>query len=87
MRAIQPGEEDLWANTAAAGWGETEELAEFVCKIGEVVARSQGSFCEYPTDRRTIPTTGCVSEIPVVPASNSVSPSTAWVHPRMRTAR
>jgi len=45
VRGIHPGEEDLWARTAAAGWGETAELAAFVREIGEVMARSEGSFC------------------------------------------
>ncbi len=45
VRGIDPGEEDLWARVAAKGWGETAELAAFVREIGEVMARSKGSFC------------------------------------------
>jgi hypothetical protein len=45
VRWIDPGEEDLWARVAAEGWGDTAELAAFVREIGEVMARSKGSFC------------------------------------------
>jgi len=45
VRGIDPGEEDLWARVAAEGWGEIAELAAFVREIGEVMARSKGSFC------------------------------------------
>jgi hypothetical protein len=45
VRCIDSGEEDLWAQTAAEGWGETAELADFVRKIGRVSARSKGSLC------------------------------------------
>jgi len=45
VRCINPAEEDLWAETAAAGWGETAEIAAFVRKIGAVAARSKGSLC------------------------------------------
>lgn len=43
--AVEPGEEDLWAETAAQGWGETADLAGFVRKLGAVAARSKGSLC------------------------------------------
>jgi hypothetical protein len=45
VRSINPGEEQLWADTAAEGWGETTELVEFVRKLGAVAARSKGSLC------------------------------------------
>jgi GNAT superfamily N-acetyltransferase len=45
VRCIEPGEEQLWADTATEGWGETAELAEFVRKLGAVAARSKGSLC------------------------------------------
>ncbi len=45
VREIGPGEEDLWARVAAEGWHETAELATFVTEIGEIMARSKGSFC------------------------------------------
>ena len=45
VRGIDPGEEDLWARVAAEGWGESEELSAFVRDIGQVIARSKGSFC------------------------------------------
>jgi hypothetical protein len=42
VRCIDPGEEDLWADTAAQGWGETQELGEFVRNLGKVATRSKG---------------------------------------------
>ena len=45
VRCIDSGEEDLWAQTAALGWGETAEVAAFVRKLGAVAARSKGSLC------------------------------------------
>lgn len=45
VRGIDPGEEDLWARVAAEGWGETAELSAFVRDMGQVIARSKGSFC------------------------------------------
>jgi len=45
VRCINPGEEDLWAQTGAEGWGETAEVAAFVRKLGTVAARSKGSLC------------------------------------------
>jgi len=44
VRCINPGEEVLWAETAAEGWGETAELAAFVRNLGKVAARSKGSL-------------------------------------------
>jgi GNAT superfamily N-acetyltransferase len=44
VRCTNPGEEDLWAETAAEGWGETAELAAFVRQLGKVAARSKGSL-------------------------------------------
>jgi hypothetical protein len=45
VRCINPGEEDLWAQTAADGWGETAELAAFVRNLGKVAVRSKASLC------------------------------------------
>jgi hypothetical protein len=42
VRCIDPGEEVLWAETAAQGWGETAELANFVRKLGKVTTLSKG---------------------------------------------
>jgi hypothetical protein len=42
VRCINPGEEDLWAQTAAEGWGETAALAAFIRQMGKVAARSKG---------------------------------------------
>lgn len=42
-RIIEPGEEDLWARTSAAGWSsEMEGLAEFMFDFGRVGASSKG---------------------------------------------
>jgi len=44
VRMAAAGEEDLWSETAARGWGESPELAAFVRDIGQVSARSRGTF-------------------------------------------
>lgn len=44
-RRIAAGEERLWAETSAGGWGETPDLAAFVQGFGEVAASSSGSQC------------------------------------------
>lgn len=44
-RPARPGEESRWAETAAAGWGETPELAGFMRDFGEVTARAEGTTC------------------------------------------
>ena len=39
-------EADLWARTAAEGWGsESPELADFMFQLGQINARSEGTFC------------------------------------------
>jgi hypothetical protein len=45
VRCIDAGEGDLWAETAAEGWGESAELMAFVRKLGAVAVRSTGSLC------------------------------------------
>jgi hypothetical protein len=45
VRAIEAGDVDRWADTAAAGWGETPELAEFIRSFGMISARSEGVTC------------------------------------------
>jgi GNAT superfamily N-acetyltransferase len=43
VRRIEPGEVDLWADTAARGWGETPELAEFMRAFGTITATAGGT--------------------------------------------
>ena len=45
VRTIDPGEGQLWADTAARGWGETAELAAFVRELGGISARTNGTVC------------------------------------------
>jgi hypothetical protein len=40
VRLIKTGEEDVWADTAAKGWGEFPELGDFLRELGKVTARS-----------------------------------------------
>lgn len=43
VRIVGGGEHELWAQTAARGWGETEELANFILGLAKVgAARSNG---------------------------------------------
>lgn len=41
VRPIAPGEEARWADTAARGWGETPELADFMRGFGLVTAHAR----------------------------------------------
>lgn len=44
-RIIEPGEEDLWAKTSAAGWSsepEMEAFGDFMFEFGQICARSEG---------------------------------------------
>lgn len=41
-RPIEPGEESLWAETMARGWGESVELAAFMLDFGRVSAGCEG---------------------------------------------
>jgi GNAT superfamily N-acetyltransferase len=43
VRRLEPGEVDLWADTAARGWGETPELAEFMRAFGTITATAEGT--------------------------------------------
>jgi GNAT superfamily N-acetyltransferase len=43
VRRMEPGEVDLWADTAARGWGETPELAEFMRAFGTITATAEGT--------------------------------------------
>ena len=44
-RRIQTGEEPVWAETAAQGWGETPELAAFMRAFGLVSAHARRTEC------------------------------------------
>lgn len=44
VRVAQAREADHWADVAAAGWGETPELAAFMRTLGRVSARAEGTF-------------------------------------------
>lgn len=44
VRLVQAEEADHWADVAAAGWGETPELAAFMRTLGGVSARAEGTF-------------------------------------------
>lgn len=46
VRRIEAGEEHLWAETAARGWGgETPELGAFMLTFGLIMAQSDGAAC------------------------------------------
>lgn len=42
---ITPGEESLWAKTAAAGWSDTPGIEEFMLDFGAVTSRAHGVHC------------------------------------------
>ena len=44
VRLAVEGEQEMWAQTAAAGWGEFEELAEFVLELSQISARREGAL-------------------------------------------
>jgi len=41
VRTLNPGEEQLWAETASEGWSEYTELIDFMREMGQVFARSK----------------------------------------------
>ena len=45
VRRIDPGDEDVWAATAARGWGELPGLGAFMLDYGRVSAQSKGLAC------------------------------------------
>ena len=45
VRRVQPGEELLWAETAARGWSETPELGAFILDFGSITARAERTVC------------------------------------------
>jgi hypothetical protein len=40
VRLIEEGEEELWAETASRGWGESGDLVDFLRELGQVNAHS-----------------------------------------------
>ncbi|HEY2016985.1 MAG TPA: GNAT family N-acetyltransferase [Bryobacteraceae bacterium] len=44
-RLMVEGEEEVWSQASAHGWGEDSEFTPFVLDLGQVVAFSTGSFC------------------------------------------
>jgi GNAT superfamily N-acetyltransferase len=44
VRLAEEGEQELWARTAAEGWGEFEELAAFVLELSEISVRREGAL-------------------------------------------
>lgn len=44
VRVVGDGEHELWAQTAARGWGETEELADFMHGLARVSAARAGGL-------------------------------------------
>ena len=45
VRRVEPGGEDVWAETAARGWSETPEAAAFIRDFGPVSGRADGTVC------------------------------------------
>lgn len=44
-RITEPGEEEIWARTSAAGWStEAEGLADFMFNFGQISAKAAGGF-------------------------------------------
>jgi GNAT superfamily N-acetyltransferase len=59
VRLAGGGEEELWARTAAEGWGEFEELAAFVLELSQISARRDGALSFMAElDGRAIATAG-----------------------------
>ena len=44
VRRAREGEQEMWARTAAAGWGEFEELADFMLELSLISARREGAL-------------------------------------------
>ncbi len=44
-RIVEPGEEKLWAQTAARGWSESAELTDFILEMGEISAHATNALC------------------------------------------
>jgi hypothetical protein len=57
----QPSEQDLWARTAARGWGETPELGEFMLALAQVGARCDNAVSFFAELEGTPIATGGLS--------------------------
>jgi GNAT superfamily N-acetyltransferase len=44
VRLIREGEQELWTHTAARGWGEFGELADFVLEAGQIITRREAAL-------------------------------------------
>lgn len=44
VRLIKPGEEQVWAATAARGWSETSELEDFFKELGQISANRESTL-------------------------------------------
>ena len=44
VRLAGEGEQEMWARTAAEGWGEFEELADMMLELSEISARREGAL-------------------------------------------
>jgi len=56
VRLIEEGEQELWAETASQGWGESGDLADFLRELGQVNARSDSLSFLAELDRQPIAT-------------------------------
>jgi hypothetical protein len=43
-RLVRDGEQELWAQTSAKGWGASADLADFMRNIGQISTRAKGSY-------------------------------------------
>jgi GNAT superfamily N-acetyltransferase len=46
-RRMAPGEEVLWSELSAKGWGEFPEFTDFLLNLGRVMAATEGSICLF----------------------------------------
>jgi GNAT superfamily N-acetyltransferase len=53
-RLIEPGEESVWADTAARGWSASPELTDFMHHFVSISAQSRGSRC-FIAERDGVP--------------------------------
>jgi len=45
VRTIEATEHDLWAETAARGWSESPELADFMLMLSRIIAERKNTVC------------------------------------------
>jgi GNAT superfamily N-acetyltransferase len=59
VRLAVEGEQEMWARTAAEGWGEFEEVAGIILELSEISARREGALSFLAElDGRAIATAG-----------------------------